>query len=264
MKVCIFDIKRFAVHDGPGIRTTAFFKGCPLECWWCHNPEGIKKEPEQYTEEVELDGVRFEREVQVGRWIDTGELMDEMLRDRVFMEESGGGLSFSGGEPLLQPEALFHLLELSRNSGIHSCVDTSGYCSAATMEKLTRSTDMILYDLKSLDDDIHLKYTGVNNQGILENLSLAINGNAEVIVRIPLVAGFNTSEMDIERMLGKLKELEGLEKVDLLPYHRFGTHKYSKFKMENKQNGFGSPTKKRINEIRELFCSEGFTVSIGG
>ncbi|MFC2115691.1 glycyl-radical enzyme activating protein [Bacteroidota bacterium] len=264
MKVCIFDIKRFAVHDGPGIRTTVFFKGCPLECWWCHNPEGINKDTECFTEELELDGVSLSKEVKVGRWIDVEELINELERDRVFMEESGGGISFSGGEPLQQAEALFRLLEMSGERNIHATVDTSGYTSEENIIKTASYADLILFDLKTMDDAKHRKFTGVSNQRILSNLEKALECTHEIIVRIPLVEGFNDSESEIGSMIEYLSSLDGLEAVDILPYHPFGTHKYRRFNRENRLSGLKKPSDKRLKEVRNAFSDAGFRVRTGG
>ena len=264
MKVCIFDIKRFALHDGPGIRTTVFFKGCSLECWWCHNPESINAGPELFTEEVIFDGVSLEKKVEVGRWADVDELMDELERDRVFMDESNGGISFSGGEPLQQPEPLFRLLEMSRERDIHTTVDTSGYTTAERMEKVSELSDLIYYDLKTMNAEKHRKYTGVPNRKILENLERTLASGTEVVVRIPVVSGFNDMDVDVEPMRDFLRGLEGLKAVDILPYHPFGTHKYKRFNKENKQNGFKTPSKKRVEEIKLMFSDAGFRVRIGG
>jgi pyruvate formate lyase activating enzyme len=264
MKLCIFDIKRFALHDGPGIRTTVFFKGCPLECWWCHNPEGIQSGTEHFTEEIEFDGVRINREVKVGRWISVEDLMKELSRDRIYMDESGGGYSFSGGEPLQQSDALFTLLKLSREEGVYTTVDTSGYTSRDKMERLSDATDLIYYDLKSLDNEKHKKYTGVPNERILENFKLAISGSAEVVARIPLVTGFNADNGDMEDLRDYLLGFESLSTVDLLPYHPFGTNKYRRFNRENRQDGFGTPDKNKTEEIKNIFTDAGFQVRIGG
>lgn len=264
MKVCIFDIKRFAVHDGPGIRTTVFFKGCPLDCRWCHNPEGISGDIERFTETVELDGVRLEKETEVGRYVEVEGLMEELLRDRIFMEESGGGISFSGGEPLQQSDALFRLLELASEQNIHTTVDTSGYARGEVVEKLATLTDLILYDLKTMDEEKHLQYTGISNRRITENLGKALNGTAEVIVRIPLVGGFNDSDEDVDSLLDFLKGLNRLRAVDILPYHAYGSHKYNRLRKENRQNGFKTPSDRRLEEIRRRFEGAGFRAGIGG
>lgn len=264
MKLCIFDIKRFALHDGPGIRTTVFFKGCPLECWWCHNPEGIPPGTEVHTESVVMDGVTLEREVEVGRWIEVDDLMQELERDRIYMEESGGGLSFSGGEPLHQANALMELLQYSGKKGFHTTVDTSGYASPAVMDRVAGSANLIYFDLKTLDPVKHKKFTGVSNERILRNLELASNGKAELVIRIPLVSGFNTETGEMESIRDYLKLFRKVRSVDLLPYHSFGSHKYRRFSRENRQEGFSTPDERTTEEIRELFSASGFNVRIGG
>jgi pyruvate formate lyase activating enzyme len=264
MKVCIFDIKRFALHDGPGIRTTVFFKGCPLECRWCHNPEGIAAGIERFREKITFDGVEIMRETEVGRWIGVDELIDELERDRIYMEESGGGISFSGGEPLHQPEALFRLLGLARERNLHTTVDTSGHAGAENMEKVSDMADLLLYDLKSMDAEKHRVYTGVSNEMILANLQRALKGPAAVIIRIPIVSGFNDSDTEIGTMLEYLAALRGIRAVDILPYHPYGMHKYRRFRKENRQNGFPVPEKERIETIRKKFSDAGLQVGIGG
>jgi pyruvate formate lyase activating enzyme len=264
MKACIFDIKRFAIHDGPGIRTTVFFKGCPLGCHWCHNPEGINGEIEHFTEEVLLDGVKMKKETEVGRWVEVDQLMGDLERDRVFMEESGGGISFSGGEPLMQANALGRMLEISRERNIHTAVDTSGYASPDIMEKVSRLADLILYDLKIIDDQKHREYTGVSNSRILDNLDKVLEGPAEVLVRIPVITGFNDTDRELESMVSYLQNLGRIKEVDILPYHPYGTHKYRRFRMENRQNGFKTPGKPRLGQIEKMFSDAGFRVRTGG
>ena len=169
----IFNIQRFAIHDGPGIRTTVFFKGCPLRCWWCHNPESHKILPEKF------DGCNLRRgfdqsfsmnKDEIGKEISVDELMNEIVKDRVFYEESGGGVTFSGGEPLMQPEFLIESLKECKALGIHSAVDTSGYTSEGVIDRVSSYADLFLFDLKLMNDDVHEKYTGVSNQIILKNL----------------------------------------------------------------------------------------------
>ncbi len=264
MKVCIFDIKRFALHDGPGIRTTVFLKGCPLECLWCHNPEGIINEVERFTEEVVLDGVHFEKEVEIGRWVQVDALMDEVERDRIYMEESGGGISFSGGEPLRQAGALLRMLEMSRERKLHTAVDTSGHAPAEIMKKVSNLADLLLYDLKCLDDEKHREFTGVSNRKILENLDIALGGQAEIILRIPLITGFNDTDREIGSMVSYLQKRGSLKEVDLLPYHPYGTHKYTRFRREKRQNVFRAPGKQRIEKISKMFSGAGFKVKTGG
>jgi pyruvate formate lyase activating enzyme len=264
MKACIFDIKRFALHDGPGIRTTVFFKGCPLNCWWCHNPEGISPEIERYTEEMEFDGVMLQKHLIVGRWVGLDELMEELMKDRVYMEESGGGVTFSGGEPLMQHKAVFELLIKCREQQIHTALDTSGQVSASVIQRASEMADLILYDLKSLDDHIHRKYTGATNKKILDNLKIALRGKARLVLRIPLVSGFNDTDQDHQRMIDFLGGLKNLEQVDILPYHTLGTHKYKRFHKKNRQNAFDTPPRERVESLGNVLAKAGFEVNIGG
>lgn len=264
MKACIFDIKRFAVHDGPGIRTTVFFKGCPLNCWWCHNPEGISPDIEHYTEEKKFDGVAFDKELVLGRWINQEELIMELEKDRVFMEESGGGVTLSGGEPLMQHEAVFALLAECRKRNIHTAVDTSGLVSEHILQQTTELADLILYDLKSLDDKIHMKYAGASNKKILSNLQIALEGRARVVLRIPLVAGFNDTALDQQQLVSFLQGTVNLDQVDILPYHPFGTQKYKRFHKTNRQKGFDTPSSENIKSLKVELMNAGYAVNIGG
>jgi pyruvate formate lyase activating enzyme len=264
MKACIFDIKRFAVHDGPGIRTTVFFKGCPLNCRWCHNPEGISPNIEHYTEEKEFDGVILEKELVLGRWISLEDLMVELEKDRVFMEESGGGVTLSGGEPLMQHEAAFALLEECRSRNIHTALDTSGFVAEKILQQASELADLILYDMKALDDEIHVKHTGVSNKKILHNLEIALNGKAKVVLRVPLVTGFNDTVLNQKELVSYLVGLKNLDQVDILPYHPFGTQKYKRFHKKNIQNGFDTPSQDKITSLKEELLNAGFAINVGG
>ena len=186
----IFNIQRFAIHDGPGIRTTVFFKGCPLRCWWCHNPESHKILPEKF------DGCNLRRgfdhsfsmsKDEIGKEISVDELMSEIVKDRVFYEESGGGVTFSGGEPLMQDKFLIESLKKCNTLGIHSAVDTSGYTSEGVIDRVSNYADLFLYDLKLMNDDVHQKYTGVSNQIILKNLIELDQLGKKIVIRIPIV-----------------------------------------------------------------------------
>ena len=264
MKLCIFDIKRFAIHDGPGIRVTVFLKGCPLSCWWCHNPEGIPKEPSTHTEVEVLDGIRIERNVEVGRWVEPEELMSEIQRDRIYMEETGGGVTFSGGEPLMQAGPLLHMLDLCRRAGIHTCVDTSGYASPRIIKEVCDRTDLLLFDLKSMNEDKHREYTGVSNKRILQNLVTAMEGRARTITRIPLVPGFNDQDEEIHALRDFLKRFDKLEQVDILPYHRYANNKYKRFRTQNRMETFDAPSRSQIERTKDIFESAGFKVMTGG
>src|SRR6056297_2087907 len=161
MLATIFDIKHFAVHDGPGIRQTIFFKGCPLNCWWCHNPESQNKTPENYTQTNKLDGKTFRKEATLGYQISVEELIKIIVGDQIFFEESGGGVTFSGGEPLMQSDILLEILKRCKENNIHTCIDTTGFASGETLQVIAEKNDLFLYDLKLIDDELHQKYTGV-------------------------------------------------------------------------------------------------------
>jgi pyruvate formate lyase activating enzyme len=264
MRVCIFDIKRFAIHDGPGIRVTVFFKGCPLSCWWCHNPEGIPIEPSQHSQLIQFDGIEIERDVEIGRWVELEELVSEITRDRVYMEETGGGVTFSGGEPLMQAASLSRMLEICAGKGIHTTVDTSGYASARVMREICSKTDLVLFDLKSMDDAKHIEFTGVSNKKILSNLQISLQSKTKTIVRIPLVPGFNDREDEIRAMLDFLKGFEALEQVDILPYHRYANNKYKRIQVQNRMESFETPSDRQVEDVRRTFESAGYKVMTGG
>ncbi len=187
MKGLIFDIKRYAIHDGPGIRVTFFMKGCPLECWWCHNPESISPLPQTVQRTDKIGNRQFQVTEQIGKEYSVGELLDIVNRDLVFIEESGGGVTFSGGEPLMQSEFLSEALGLFRQSGIHTAVDTSGQADRRIIDRIIGDTDLFLFDIKHLDPDKHLKYTGVRNGLILDNLTYILSRGKKVNIRIPII-----------------------------------------------------------------------------
>ncbi len=262
VKARIFDIKRFAIHDGPGIRVTAFFKGCPMNCWWCHNPEGILPVVES---DGPVAGMCLSDRSDKGRLVDVKELYNEMMRDRVFFEESGGGITISGGEPLMQPGALSALLKLFNKSGIHTCIDTSGHAEGKDFRNINPYTDLYLYDLKMIDDKKHLKYTGVTTELILENLEYLAGTEKEVHIRWPVIPGINDTEKDLEEMRNYLSQFKGrFHQVDLLPYHGIGRSKYEKHGMKYKLNHIKEPGKDHLNNIKNSLEGIGFASRIGG
>ena len=206
----------------------------------------------------------LEKDLIVGCWMELDELMEEMMKDRLYMEESGGGVTFSGGEPLMQHEVVFELLSKCREQQIHTALDTSGQVSASVIKQASGMADLILYDLKSLDDQIHKKYTGATNRMILDNLEIALRGKARVVLRIPLISGFNDTDRDHRRLIRFLGGLKNLEQVDILPYHTFGTHKYNRFHKKNRQNTFDTPPRERIESLGDVLAKAGFAVKIGG
>ncbi|NPD87410.1 MAG: glycyl-radical enzyme activating protein [Asgard group archaeon] len=260
----IFDIKRFAIHDGPGIRTTIFFKGCPLECWWCANPEGQKKEHEEIISPFQLEENDECIKDVIGDEISSQEVIDEILKDRVFYEESNGGVTFSGGEPLMQPEFLQSLLALSKQEGIHTILDTSGYGTQSIFEKIVDDVDLFLYDLKLLDMEKHLKYTGVSTDLILQNLSFLVDKKQNIIIRIPIVPGITDSSANLNQIGKYLSELKSIIRVDILPYNKMSEAKYNRLGKTYKLSNIAPPSDERMSEIKNQLELFGLKVKIGG
>lgn len=264
MKALIYDIKRFAVHDGPGIRTTIFFKGCPLGCWWCHNPESRKVEIEHTKKINRLDGKSFTVETQTGEYWSVENLIAEILKEKVFMDESGGGVTLSGGEPFIYYEFVEKLLDALKIENIHTAIDTTGYTSEEIFSQLANKADLFLFDLKHLDDDLHRKYTGVSNKLILRNLEYLHNKNIPVIIRYPLIPGINDGDNIFQMNKYLLNKCPKFKELHILPYHNIAAHKYRQFGIENKMEHQPEPMKKQINEVKNVFEDAGFQVIIGG
>ena len=248
----IFDIKKYAIHDGPGIRTTVFFKGCPMQCWWCHNPESREINPQRTANSI------------IGKAMSIDEVMKEINKDAVFYDESGGGVTFSGGEPLMQSEFLMDLLRECKQTGIHTTIDTCGYADKSAIQKIMPYVDLFLFDLKLVEENDHLKYTGVSNNKIHENLKLILEAGREVHIRIPIIPGITDRTINIDKMITHLKSLPGIYKINLLPYHKIGAHKYERLGMEYKAGNIEEPASDRMHSLKEQFENAGFDVSIGG
>ena len=269
-----------------------------MQCWWCHNPESQAYLPEiMYASSrcircgdcvpaCEHAALRWENAPVhdpglcarcgkcvhacpadarrlVGRRISVPELMQQLRRDLVFYQESGGGVTFSGGEPLSQPEFLEAALVACRNEGLHTAVDTCGYASEAVLRRISRHVDLFLYDLKVLDATRHLQFTGVNNEPILHNLALLSREHGAVIVRIPMVPGVNEDDANLTESLRYLASL-GLRRVDLLPYHPIGIEKYHRLGIAYQLSEARTPSDQRIAEVAAKYRDQGFEVRIGG
>ena len=261
MQGTVFDIKKFAIHDGPGIRTTVFLKGCPLDCWWCHNPEG--RHPESETADVKKETAASAPEIQVGMPMTVAELMTEIEKDILFYDESNGGVTFSGGEPLMQPDFLAALLTRCRRQGIHTALDTTGYALPEIMARISPLVDLFLYDLKFMDDLRHQKYTGVPNGRILANLRYLVKTGRSVRVRFPMIPRINDTADNLDAMSIFLREM-GLKQIDLLPYHRIHRQKYHRLGQPDRLADITSPQESRIERTRTYFESCGMTVKVGG
>lgn len=261
----IFDIKRFAVHDGPGIRTTVFLKGCPLKCLWCHNPESISPQPCTIERVSRIGEQTFRNEEIVGQARTVKEVMDVLEKEWVFMDESGGGVTFSGGEPMLQHEFLAKLLTACKKLGMHTAVDTCGFVSPEILRKIIPLTDLFLYDLKIMDSEQHQFYTGVPNPVILENLQELVSRNCKIRIRIPVIPEINNTPENISESIHFLKNLNGsIEGVDLLPFHNTASGKYRRFELNYTLNEIRKPEESEMNLLKKQFEEAGFEVKIGG
>ncbi len=263
----VFDIKKYSLHDGPGIRTTVFLKGCPLSCWWCHNPESQLAEPER--EERPGQGRDFitegeNGEYYIGKRINSTDVMREVEKDIIFYDESGGGVTFSGGEPLSQPEFLRELLEMSRTRHIHRAVDTSGYAEPGDLEKIIPLTDLFLFDIKLVDDNLHRQYTGVSNELIFKNLHRLMDQKRDVIIRFPVIPGITDTQDNLEALAGLLTSFPGAQKINLLPFNHYGDQKYVRLKRENHLKDTQTPSREEMEQIRTFFTVKGFETQIGG
>jgi pyruvate formate lyase activating enzyme len=298
--VVVFNIQRCSIHDGPGIRTTVFFKGCPLHCDWCHNPESLDGSPEvAITGEKcascgacvvacpETDGDRPARESDwdegtcrrcgacaevcpsgarelIGEPRGVADLVAEIERDRPFFESSGGGVTFSGGEPLCHPTFLADCLEACREKGLHTAVDTSGFASRRVICDIARLADVLLYDLKHMDPEAHERHTGVDNRRILENLRALSGENAEIWIRFPLIPSFNDDDANLEAMALYVGSLPNAHPVFVLPYHAIGVDKYRRLGRRPPEVDYGSPSEDEIERVVERLRSHGLDVHNGG
>jgi pyruvate formate lyase activating enzyme len=250
----VFDIKRFAVHDGPGIRTTVFLKGCPMRCLWCHNPESIEATPCMLPKTYKAGNSTFTEVEELGRVMSVDEVMQVLRKEKVFMDESGGGVTFSGGEPLFQPVFLLELLKSCKTEGMHTVVDTSGYASQKVIDSIRPDTDLFLYDLKLINSDEHFYWTGVQNSIILANFDRLINAGAKVRVRIPLIPGVNLSDDKLEKVFAFLEPYQDkIDGVDLLPFHGTAAHKYDRIGMTNRFDGVKSLPVDVLESLRKKY-----------
>ena len=261
----IFDIKRFSVHDGPGIRTTVFLKGCPLRCIWCHNPESWLGIIQHSKKTIFLDGNEFTENQQIGTDTSVADIIQEFEKERIVMEESGGGVTFSGGEPLSQPAFLLELLKKSVERGFHTAVDTSGMTDRSVLEQIVPYTNIFLYDIKLMDEKLHEKYTGISNRQIIDNLTWLAQKNAKIHIRIPLVNGITSTDENLSRIGGFLEPIkEKVSRIDLLPYNYMGKSKYHKLEIPFEMAAENlSPDNEQLKSVVSFFQSKGFNVHTG-
>ena len=297
LKGLVFNIQRFSLHDGPGIRTTVFLKGCPLRCKWCSNPESINAHPEIMTFDVRCIGCGKCAQIcpqkaitlkdgsrtvewdkcnlclecakvcpaggieQVGKHMEVEEVVAEVEKDSIFYVNSGGGATFSGGEPLRQWEFVKEAAQLCKEKGIQTALDTSGYAPWEVMEQVLKHIDLVLYDIKQLDPLRHKEGTGVSNELILENAARTA-ARVRTWLRIPLIPGFNSSRAFIEEVAQLAKRL-GVEKVSLLPYHEWGVAKYARLGRAYPNEGAKPLPEELVEELQETAQSRVLQVAVG-
>jgi len=297
----IFDIQRFAIHDGPGIRTNVFMKGCPLRCWWCQNPEGISPEPQVIYFEYKCihchlcqdvcplgaisvsagDVHSIDRRVcngcglcaqncpsgalkLVGRVYTVEQLIDEIRKDMIYYDSSGGGVTFTGGEPLFQPAFLRDVLSACKELGIHTAVETSGFASSDVVRSLIDKVDLFLHDVKLLDEEESRYYTGVPSGPIVRNLRLLVESGRrrDVIARFPVIPGITDTDKNLRMIRDFLSEL-GIEEIHLLPYHDV-KEKYDRLGLPYKMEVRKGPSRERLDEIKRIFEEAGLKVVLYG
>jgi len=260
----IFNTRNFSVHDGPGIRTTIFLKGCPLKCTWCHNPESQSKDIEQFSTTKSLGGKSFETNEIIGKHISVAQLLDEIKKDIPFFDESGGGVTLSGGEPLAQPEFTIELLRSCKSLGIHTALDTCGYAPWKVLEKTVSLTDLYLFDLKIIDNQKHIKHTGLSNGLILENLTKLADLAKPIHIRIPLVEGITDTTENLQAIKKIILELGCVQRIDLLPYHTLAKNKFKRFYVEYSLKDLGEYSKAKSQTILNDFKALAPMITVGG
>jgi len=297
----VFDIKRYAINDGPGIRITIFLKGCPLTCRWCHNPESISPKVQKlYTAskcigcgecvkvcplqacELTEEGIKTNADLcdvcgkcaevcpakateMSGQFESVADLIEVIEKERPFFEQSGGGVTFSGGEPLLYPKFLTEILDACGERGIHRAVDTSGLAKKDVLLEIAARTDLFLFDLKLMDSEKHKTWTGVGNEVILENLNALAETGATIQIRIPLITGINADDANIEATAAYVAALPGDKKpVNLLPFHDVGRGKDTKLGQSRDLHEMSEPTAADLERVISIFAAHGVLATVGG
>jgi len=284
----IFNVQRFSLHDGPGLRSTVFVKGCPLRCAWCHNPESQTPYQEfvrissrcmrcdRCTDEELASPVvtgKDERDVElcptgalqaVGRLVTPEALVIELLRDRVFFDESGGGVTFSGGEPVTQAAFVADCLRRLRAEGVHTALDTCGFAQWHDLYEAAQHANLVLFDLKLMDTPRHKAATGVTNERILENLRLLAAVHPNIWIRVPVIPGVNDDADNLDETAEFVSGLAGIRRVDLLPYHATGEPKFARVGLTYSLHDATPPSQAHLEHVASFFRDRGLLTTLGG
>lgn len=284
----VFNVQRFSIHDGPGVRTTVFMKGCPLRCAWCHNPESQARgetfvrlghrcmrcgrcSDDELADPVVSGRGRHDVALcptgalqAVGDTTTVADLVQAVVRDRVFFDESGGGVTFSGGEPLQQAAFVAEAMRDLRADGVHTALDTCGFARWDDLRAVAAHADLVLYDLKVIDDARHRAATGASNRIILDNLRALSCVHANIRIRVPVIPGVNDDEANVAATCALLRELPGVDRVDLLPFHATGAAKFARVGLDDAMAGTVPPAPGHLEALAAHLRAAGLTTTIGG